>query len=79
MLIFTLTFNGRRARLADYMRWSLCVNVVVTKRLFDSKPSCWPVIAATAVVTVALDPFWGLVAGGISEWGRIRWHRHRHA
>ncbi|WP_040243592.1 putative sulfate/molybdate transporter [Chromohalobacter japonicus] len=53
--------------------------LAVTKRLFDSKPSCWPVIAATAVVTVALDPFWGLVAGGISEWGRIRWHRHRHA
>ncbi|MCK0767003.1 putative sulfate/molybdate transporter [Chromohalobacter beijerinckii] len=53
--------------------------LAVTKRLFDSKPSCWPVIAATAVVTVVLDPFWGLVAGGISEWGRIRWHRHRHA
>ncbi|WP_419308063.1 putative sulfate/molybdate transporter [Chromohalobacter israelensis] len=53
--------------------------LAVTKRLYDSKPSCWPVIAATAVATVALDPFWGLVAGGVSEWARVSWRRRRHA
>ena len=53
--------------------------LAVTKRLYDSKPSCWPVIAATAMATVALDPFWGLVAGGVSEWARVSWRRRRHA
>ena len=53
--------------------------LAVTKRLYDSKPSCWPVIAATAVATVALAPFWGLVAGGVSEWARVSWRRRRHA
>lgn len=38
-----------------------------SRRLFDSKPSCWPVIAATAGVTVWVDPFWGLVAGSGAE------------
>src|SRR5690606_13146642 len=37
--------------------------LALTKRLFDSKPSCWPVIAVTAGVTVLADPFWGLLAG----------------
>lgn len=51
----------------------------VTKRLYDSKPACWPVIAATAMLTVALDPFWGLVAGGVSEWARVSWRRRHPA
>jgi MFS superfamily sulfate permease-like transporter len=41
--------------------------LAVTRRLFDGKPSCWPVIAVTAAVTVVVDPFWGLVLGGCSE------------
>ncbi|HSP58431.1 MAG TPA: putative sulfate/molybdate transporter [Halomonas sp.] len=41
--------------------------LAVTKRLFDCKPSCWPVIAVTAGVTVFIDPFWGLLAGGGAE------------
>jgi MFS superfamily sulfate permease-like transporter len=41
--------------------------LAVTRRLFDSKPSCWPVIAVTAAVTVWADPFWGLVAGSCAE------------
>lgn len=41
--------------------------LAVTRRLFDGKPSCWPVIAVTAAVTVVIDPFWGLVMGGCSE------------
>lgn len=42
-----------------------------SKRLFDYRPSCWPVIAITAAATVATDPFWGLLAGGFSEYGRV--------
>jgi MFS superfamily sulfate permease-like transporter len=38
-----------------------------SKRLFDCRPSCWPVIAVTAGVTVIFDPFWGLLAGGVAE------------
>ena len=41
--------------------------LALTKRLFDCKPSCWPVIAVTAGVTVWADPFWGLVAGSGAE------------
>lgn len=45
--------------------------LALTRRLFDSKPSCWPVIAVTAGVTVAADPFWGLLAGSCAELVRI--------
>jgi MFS superfamily sulfate permease-like transporter len=41
--------------------------LALTKRLFDCKPSCWPVIAVTAGVTVWADPFWGLVTGSCAE------------
>ena len=41
--------------------------LALTRRLFDCKPSCWPVIAVTAGVTVWADPFWGLVAGSCAE------------
>jgi hypothetical protein len=43
----------------------------VTRRLFDCKPSCWPVIAATATVTVWIDPFYGLLAGSGAELMRL--------
>lgn len=42
-------------------------DLAVTKRLTDCKPSCWPVIAVTAAVTLWADPFWGLVAGSCAE------------
>lgn len=45
--------------------------LALTRRLFDCKPSCWPVIAATAGVTVWSDPFWGLVAGSGAELMRL--------
>ena len=45
--------------------------LALTKRLFDSKPSCWPVIAATAAVTLWADPFWGLLAGSGAELVRM--------
>jgi MFS superfamily sulfate permease-like transporter len=41
--------------------------LALTKRLFDCKPSCWPVIAITAAGTVWSDPFWGLLAGSCAE------------
>lgn len=45
--------------------------LALTRRLFDSKPSCWPVIAVTAAVTVWADPFWGLLAGTGAELVRL--------
>jgi len=39
----------------------------LSRRLFDCKPSCWPVIAVAAGVTIWIDPFWGLVAGSGAE------------
>lgn len=46
--------------------------LALTKRLFDCRPSCWPVIAVTAGVTVWADPFWGLLAGSCAEVARLR-------
>ncbi len=45
--------------------------LALTKRLFDCKPSCWPVIALTAGVTIWADPFWGLLAGSCGELVRL--------
>jgi len=45
--------------------------LALTRRLLDCKPSCWPVIAATAGVTLWVDPFWGLVAGSLAELLRL--------
>lgn len=45
--------------------------LALTKRLFDCKPSCWPVIAGTAGGTVFADPFWGLLIGSCSELARL--------
>lgn len=50
--------------------------LALTRRLFDSKPSCWPVIALTAAVTVWADPFWGLLAGCLAEPVRAAVVRH---
>lgn len=43
------------------------VELAVSRRLWDCRPSCYPVIAVTAAVTLAADPFWGLVAGTAAE------------
>ena len=45
--------------------------LALTRRLFDCKPSCWPVIVTTAAVTLWIDPFWGLLAGGAGEMARL--------
>lgn len=51
-----------------------------TRRLFDSRVSCWPVIAATGGATAYLDPFWGLMTGLTAEAVRVfifRGSRHK--
>jgi MFS superfamily sulfate permease-like transporter len=45
--------------------------LALSRRLFDCRPSCWPVIAATAAVTLWADPFWGLLAGSAAELVRL--------
>lgn len=46
-------------------------DLAISRRLFDGKPSCRPVIAVTALGTVALDPFLGLVLGTAAEALRV--------
>jgi len=46
-----------------------------SRRLTTAKPSCWPVIAITALVTVLANPFTGLLAGVAAETFRAAWVR----
>jgi MFS superfamily sulfate permease-like transporter len=45
--------------------------LALSRRLFDCRPSCWPVIAVTAAITLWADPIWGLVAGSAAELARL--------
>jgi len=45
--------------------------LALSRRLFDSRPSCWPVIAATAIATVWFDPLAGLIAGTLTALIRL--------
>lgn len=45
--------------------------LAASRRLFNCKPSCYPVIAATAGATILFDPFWALIAGTLAEGGRM--------
>lgn len=45
--------------------------LALSRRLFDCRPSCRPVIALAGGVTVFVDPFWGLVAGSLAEVVRL--------
>jgi len=45
--------------------------LALTRRLFDCRPSCWPVIAVTAGVVLWADPFWGLLTGSAAELVRM--------
>lgn len=49
--------------------------LALSRRLWTAKPSCWPVIAITALITVWVDPFFGLLAGVASETFRSAWVR----
>lgn len=55
------------------------VELALSKRLWTAKPSCWPVIAITALVTVWADPFFGLLAGVASETVRAALVRRQNA
>ena len=43
------------------------IELALSRRLFDARPSCRPVIAVTAAVVLIFDPFWGLIAGSLAE------------
>lgn len=42
-------------------------DLAISRRLFDGKPSCWPVIGVTALVTLTINPALGLMLGWIAE------------
>lgn len=42
-------------------------DLAASRRLFDSQPSCWPVIAVAAAATVLTNPAVGLVSGIAAE------------
>jgi len=42
-------------------------DLAISRRLFDGRPSCWPVIAVTALVTLMINPALGLLLGWIAE------------
>jgi MFS superfamily sulfate permease-like transporter len=42
-------------------------DLAMSRRLFDARPSCWPVIGMTALVTLTINPAIGLAIGWISE------------
>jgi MFS superfamily sulfate permease-like transporter len=47
-------------------------DLAISRRVFDARPSCWPVIAAAALVTLLLNPAVGLLAGFLAELLRAR-------
>jgi hypothetical protein len=42
-------------------------DLALSRRLFDAQPSCWPVIAVAAAVTLMFNPAVGLLAGCAGE------------
>jgi predicted benzoate:H+ symporter BenE len=42
-------------------------DLAMSRRLFDARPSCWPVIGIAALITLTVNPAIGLVAGWLSE------------
>jgi MFS superfamily sulfate permease-like transporter len=42
-------------------------DLAISRRLFDGKPSCWPVIGVTALFTLTINPALGLILGWIAE------------
>jgi MFS superfamily sulfate permease-like transporter len=45
-------------------------DLAISRRLFDGKPSCWPVIGVTALLTSTINPALGLILGWIAEFVR---------
>jgi MFS superfamily sulfate permease-like transporter len=42
-------------------------DLALSRRLFDARPACWPVIGATAALTLAVSPAAGLICGWLLE------------
>jgi MFS superfamily sulfate permease-like transporter len=42
-------------------------DLAISRRLFDGKPSCWPVIGVAALVTLTINPALGLALGWAAE------------
>jgi predicted benzoate:H+ symporter BenE len=42
-------------------------DLALSRRLFDGRPSCWPVIGVTALVTLLFNPALALAAGWVGE------------
>ena len=42
-------------------------DLAISRRLFDGKPSCWPVLGVTALVTLTINPALGPILGWIAE------------
>jgi MFS superfamily sulfate permease-like transporter len=42
-------------------------DLALSCRLFDGRPSCWPVIGITALLTVVANPAVGLAGGWLAE------------
>jgi MFS superfamily sulfate permease-like transporter len=47
-------------------------DLAISRRVFDARPSCWPVIGATAVASVIVNPAVGLLVGFAAELLRTR-------
>jgi len=45
-------------------------DLAISRRLFDGKPSCWPVIGVAALITMTINPALGLILGWIAEFIR---------
>jgi MFS superfamily sulfate permease-like transporter len=45
-------------------------DLALSRRLFDGRPSCWPVIGVTALLTVVANPGVGLAGGWLAEFCR---------
>ena len=45
-------------------------DLALSKRLFDARPDCWPVIGIAAGATALVNPAVGLAAGWAVELGR---------
>jgi len=43
------------------------MDLAVSRRLFDARMSCWPVIGVAALVTLLVNPALGLLFGWVAE------------
>jgi MFS superfamily sulfate permease-like transporter len=47
-------------------------DLAISRRVFDARPSCWPVIGGAALATVMVNPAIGLLVGFLAEMLRAR-------